>query len=131
MPDSLKDKIDQLDLAYLIDKVCSEHYPLPRWPSELATTGLMLYKRFLYLLAKYQDEKLVPTRDIDEFWHNHILYTRRYHQDCQNLCGHFIHHAPSDPTNPADLAMLEQNFARTQALYESEFGEPLQVLIRE
>lgn len=128
VPD-LYEKILALDLHYLIEKACSEHYPLPRWQIDQATKALSLYKRFLFLLITYPQEKLVPTRDIDEFWHNHILYTKRYAHDCQNLCGHYIHHFPSNPNDSEDMQNISKNFELTQALYLKEFGEELQVLM--
>jgi hypothetical protein len=33
------------------------------------------YRRFLTLNAKYPNASLVPTHDIDAFWHQHILDT--------------------------------------------------------
>lgn len=123
--------LQQLDLGYIRRKMCSPSYPLPRWQPELAATCEKLYKRFLWLIAKYPDERLVPTRDIDEFWHNHILYTSEYMHDCQAIVGKYIHHFPSDPDDEQELAKLVPQFKRTQEIYLQEFGEPLQVLVRD
>jgi len=125
-----KQYLDQLDLSYIKKKMCAEHYPMPRWQSELADVGEKLYKRYLWLLVKYPDQHLVPTRDIDEFWHNHILYTQRYTEDCEALFGRYIHHHPSDPDDNEDMTNITKQFQLTQKLYQQEFGENLQILKR-
>jgi len=89
-----------------------------------------LYKRFLWLLVKYPVTPLVPTKDIDEFWHNHILHTKRYAGDCQAMAGRYIHHHPSD-LEQDDLNELVKQFEVTKALYLQEYGEPLKLLADE
>lgn len=122
--------LHQLDLGYVRNKMCSSHYPLPRWPEALALKCEQLYKRFLLLLLKHPREPLVPTRDMDEFWHNHILFTKNYTQDCLALYGCYMHHTPSDPDNQDEISALVPHYQRTKILYEAEFKEPLLVLER-
>jgi len=123
--------LDQLDLSYLCNKMCSSYYSLPRWQPPLASICEMLYKRFLWLLIKFPDQQLTPTRDIDEFWHNHILYTKQYVVDCNALLGRYIHHQPSDPDDKKEMTLISDQFRKTQALYFQEYGEKLVVLKRE
>lgn len=127
---SAKIYLDQLDLSYISRKMCSLRYSLPRWQPELAVMCEKLYKRFLWLLVKYSDKHLVPTRDIDEFWHNHILHTQNYTNDCLALLGRYIHHSPVDEevNNIEEGQRLVANFKLTQIFYKQEFGESLQVL---
>ncbi|HEX2549313.1 MAG TPA: hypothetical protein VHM20_05755 [Gammaproteobacteria bacterium] len=112
--------LDQLDLSYIVDAMCSASYPLPQWGREDALHCLQLYKNFLWLQKKYHLEPLVPTREIDEFWHNHILYTKNYFQDCLQIFGHYLHHQPaSADENPQHLI---QSYLKTKELYFKEFG---------
>ncbi len=126
---SLQEVVEALDLSDIAQAMCSKHYPLPRWQAAQAAQCEQLYKNFLWLMVHYPDETLVPTREIDEFWHNHILHTKRYMADCQRLAGRYLHHTPSSPDDSEELARLAPLFARTKALYLKEFGEPLQVLL--
>lgn len=66
---------------------------------------------------------LVPTREIDEFWHNHILYTREYARDCECIFGKFLHHDPSLPDE--DVQVLVDQFHVTKQLYFDEFKQSL------
>ena len=120
-----------LDCSFIHLKLTSAHYELPYWPESLAKHCVELYRRFLWLHHQYPQEKLVPTRDIDECWHIHILNTKQYAQDCETLFGHYFHHQPADPANETEIENLQQQFERTQQLYLTEFGEELTVLQRQ
>lgn len=115
--------LDQLDLSYVVETMCAERYPLPRWLKSDAEKCSELYKKFLFLQKKYPKIGLVPTREIDEFWHNHILYTKEYCYDCQQIFGYYLHHAPEPQI--IDEKKLIQSFLETKALYLKEFKQPL------
>ena len=53
-------------------------------------------KLFLLLCAENPRQHYVPTKAIDEGWHNFILYTRDYASFCDNYFGKFLHHQPHD-----------------------------------
>lgn len=96
-----------------------------RWTAAKADAAETIYKRFLQLCMKYSDQPIVPTPDVDEMWHCHILDTRAYAQDCEYALGFFLHHWPYAGTlGPEDEAELHANFAATCALYVNEFDEP-------
>jgi hypothetical protein len=118
--------ITALDLSYIINKMMHETYALPRWTQEDADKCCQRYKNFLILLAKHPKVALVPTWDIDEFWHNHILYTQRYTEDCLNIFGYYLHHHPSEQTEE-ELDRLQTEFALTEELYFKEFGVHLRI----
>lgn len=115
--------IEQLDLSYLITAMCADTYPLPRWTQEDAERCAKLYKNFLLLLKAHHPEPLVPSRHIDEFWHNHILYTKNYTRDCLHIFGHYLHHEPADPTTSTEA--LVNDYLKTKRYYLERFGEPM------
>lgn len=126
--DQARAYIEKLDLDYIIEAMCNERYPLPRWTRADATHCCQLYKNFLFLQKKYAPLPLVPTREIDEFWHNHILYTRNYLHDCLQIFGHYRHHDPAMPDdNPQQLI---EGFIRTKQFYLQEFNQPLEAMVR-
>jgi len=120
--------IDKLDLDYIVEFMCSERYPLPRWSLSDATHCCQLYKNFLFLSKKHLPEFLVPTREIDEFWHNHILYTKNYFRDSLAIFGHYLHHDPASPEDNAEL--LVNGFLKTKQYYLKEFKQPLEIFHR-
>ncbi len=117
----------ELDLNYIITAMCAPSYPLPRWIEAEARHCASLYKNFLWLQKKYAPVFLVPTRHIDEFWHNHILYTRNYLHDCLHIFGHYLHHEPASPND--DPKVLIDAYLQTKQYYVREFGVELEAVI--
>lgn len=118
--------IAQLDLDYIVKSMCAPTYPLPRWTEENAKRCAQLYKNFLFLHKKHAGQALVPSRHIDEFWHNHILHTQQYTKDCQAIFGHYLHHDPALPDESTDH--LIDNYLKTKAYYLEEFKQPLELV---
>jgi hypothetical protein len=95
------------------------------WSRSQADRVEELYRHFL-LLTVTHDEPIVPTHEIDDFWHAHILDTRKYAEDCEKLFGYFVHHFPYFGMRGADdAAALQAAFARTKELFSHEFGASL------
>lgn len=93
------------------------------WSLEQATTAIDRYRKFLWLSHLHPDTPLVPTREIDQVWHCHILDTQKYREDCQQLFGHFIDHWPYlGLRDAADRQQLQDQFHDTRVLFESQFG---------
>ena len=96
------------------------------WSREYADRMEVAYKRFLTLLVKFPDETIAPTKDVDKFWHGHILDTLKYAEDCENVFGYFLHHFPYfGMRGEQDAAALRAASDRMHAIYEREFGEAL------
>jgi hypothetical protein len=93
------------------------------WTRELAERIEGEYRRFLTLLAKYPDEAIAPGKDVDRFWHAHILDTQKYVEDCERVFGRYLHHFPYFGMRGAeDAAALAAAGARTRQLYAAEFA---------
>jgi len=82
---------------------------------EDAQRAEVLYRQFLTLCHKYPDLSITPPKLVDEVWHFHIMNTRKYAQDCDNLFGQFIHHGPHKQN-------AEEDYAHTKELYKKEFN---------
>ncbi|MEL7354047.1 MAG: glycine-rich domain-containing protein-like [Cyanobacteria bacterium J06560_5] len=94
------------------------------WSLQRATQAIEQYRRFLFLLYKYPDEKIVPSRETDEVWHTHILDTSKYREDCDRLFGKFMDHWPYfGLKDAAERQELNDAFSSTQQLLETHFGK--------
>ena len=94
------------------------------WAEEDLNEVERWYKRYLFLHFKYPTKRIVPTKTIDAFWHQHILDTRKYARDCEEVFGFFLHHFPYfGMRGEEDAANLEHAFEETLRLFESEFGD--------
>jgi hypothetical protein len=93
------------------------------WSRETVDRLEVEYKRFLTLLVKYPEAVIAPSKDVDAFWHGHILDTMKYAEDCEKVFGYFLHHFPYfGMRGTDDAAALNDAAAQTQALLEKEFG---------
>lgn len=65
------------------------------WSKEKAELHSWEYVQFLHQFVGDRSVKArPPSNDIDEVWHQHILYTRKYAEDCKRFIGFFLHHEP-------------------------------------
>ena len=93
------------------------------WSRDYADRMELAYKRFLTLLATHPEETLAPGKDVDKFWHGHILDTLKYADDCEKMFGNFLHHFPYfGMRGPEDAANLAKAGETTRRLYQQEFG---------
>ncbi len=71
--------------------------------------------RFLSLCQRRPGEAFVPSKAVDEGWHEFVLCTREYTTHCQEYGG-YVHH---DPTDQPDLG----GYQRTRTALIEEFGD--------
>lgn len=126
--DDFIEKTKSLNFDWIVKKITQKDPNVSRvWTEEGAKDAIEQYKNFMYLLFKYQgssDKKLVPSIEVDEIWHHHILDTRSYAKDCENIYGYFMHHFPYfGMRGEEDFKDLNQSFASTQELYFEEFND--------
>ncbi len=118
----IKQLIDNLDLTMVARNLVIKE----GWLKSEVDEAEKLYRNFLFLQGKYPDEILPPSKDIDEFWHNHILDTASYRRDCEHIFGYYLDHYPyfgiDGKSNQNDL---NNAFTRTQELHQQEFGYPI------
>ena len=93
------------------------------WAKEDVERALERYKNFLLLICKYPNVVLAPAPDIDEVWHQHILFTKEYARDCHAIFGEYLHHTPSQAADPREKKRMEKALSQTAALYTQEFKE--------
>ena len=121
--------INNIDFSSIIEKLCSADRLLCRkWSLVEAEVAIQYYKNFLFLNKKYLDEFPVipPMLEVDEIWHHHILDTRRYINDCNQIFGYYFHHFPYFGTRDhSDKENLDTAFQLTQTLHEAEFGSKM------
>jgi hypothetical protein len=94
------------------------------WTREYAERMEVAYKRFLTLLVTHPETTIAPTKEIDKFWHAHILDTMKYADDCLRVFGYFLHHFPYFGMRGAeDAAQFEKAGRETARLFAEEFND--------
>ncbi len=117
--------IDSLDLDpikfKLMDSLDGEG-----WSREKADAVEREYRRFLCLnhIHASAPKAIVPSKDVDEFWHYHILDTMKYQRDCISVFGRFLHRFPYfGLRGDEDAKKLADATNSTLELYRQAFGE--------
>src|SRR5260221_9692137 len=99
-------KIDNLDLSLVKDKLC---LPVEKggkgWTSERFVQAQQHYRMFLLVSFYFPEEGLVPTEEVDEVWHTHILFMRKYEQDCVAIFGRILYHEPTNESQESQNLM--------------------------
>ena len=80
------DAIEGLDLGPIKFKLMDPEEG-EGWTRELVEHMETQYKRYLTLVAKFPRETIAPGKDVDRFWHAHILDTRKYIDDFTDDTG--------------------------------------------
>ncbi len=94
------------------------------WTKGMCDETEVEYKRFLVLKRLYPEKDIVPNGPVDKFWHQHILDTAKYAEDCELLFGYFLHHYPYFGMNgKKDAQNLTDAFEETKELYKRHFDE--------
>ena len=92
------------------------------WSQTFAERVAAEYKRFAYL-ARVCGGDVTPSDEVDQAWHLHLLYTRHYWGPFTETLGASLHHGPTEG-GAAEGARFREQYARTLAAYEAEFGAP-------
>ena len=83
------------------------------------------YRKFLALHIVYPDADIVPCKIVDQMWHQHILDTAAYRDDCEAVFGRFLDHFPYfGMRGDDDARALHDAYADTIDRYRDAFGEP-------
>lgn len=94
------------------------------WSFDLCEFAEAEYCKFLTLKKLFPKVALVPSKLVDKFWHEHILDTKAYAEDCNKVFGRFIHHFPYFGIyGEDDQYSLQTSFDETIKLYEGQFGK--------
>src|SRR6266850_4397718 len=95
------------------------------WTREYAQSIERAYRKYLTMLVKHPEdvEDIVVSKDVDEFWHTHILHTMKYTEDCERVFGTYLHHNPDvGGRSPAEIERKAALVEKTRRLYQQEFG---------
>lgn len=115
--------IKNIDLEPIMVKLMDKEEGLG-WTIDFTRRVENEYRKFLSLCKKYPDTAIVPSSNIDDFWHFHILDTLKYRDDCEDIFGYFLHHFPYfGMRGEDDEKNLIEAWNNTINIYKTEFGE--------
>ena len=116
MKNELIEKLERsLDFGDIANKAAKNN----NWTEKEKNYAIDWYVKHLYLCIKYPSLPIAAiSKSADELWHQHILDTRKYATDCQQIAGRFLNHTPIY-NEPSDFEIAAYN--NTLKLYQQEF----------
>jgi hypothetical protein len=117
-------RVAHIDLHRISNKL---HYENPEfWTRDLLERTEEAYRRFLALNLLYPTKILAVNRVLDEYWHCHIIDTRKYAEDCTLVFGGILHHYPYfGMPGEEDEGENVPAFAITEQLWKEAFGSSM------
>lgn len=108
-------KLQDYDLSFVAQRLNNKQL----LPSHLIESAIIDFKRFIGLVVLGYSNLSVPSREVDEVWHNFILYTKEYHLFSNRFYGKYIHHCPSD----SKFSTSKKSSRDTLNIYKKYFSE--------
>lgn len=110
-----------LDLEAVVKAARETH----RWTVPEAEVAERRYRDFLWACWNNINNRVPEigslsrfaafSRSVDDVWHEHILWTEKYRQDCERIFeGRFLDHVPiyAADVKPADIAAAKEVYRR-------------------
>lgn len=111
----------ELDLEIIKNHIL--HRTSLGWSKEKVEQIEVWYRRFLYIRLHEKEAVLVPTNDIDEFWHIHMLYTKQYYNDCKKIFSCIVQHNPTVEPSKEENDLFLKNFKNSLELFQKYYNE--------
>jgi hypothetical protein len=125
--ETARDYIAHIDFTMLKNKLTkSPQEGGQGWSVEIVDKTEAKYKKWLFLKLKHENVLIPPPRDVDTFWHGHIVDTQAYMRDTAAVFGQYVHHYPYfGMRGDSDHQKLLESFENTKRLYREEYGEDI------
>ncbi len=107
----------------LVEKAKRSSGPLADMSIEELQAIERQYRQFLGLAVAHKDVHLVPTREIDEMWHVHMLCPVAYYNDCEHIAGQILDHDGGFGRSDDERDEWRAEWEVTAAIWEREFQE--------
>lgn len=92
-----------------------------RWSAKRAKDAEHWYRNFLWMCYLNRKRPVAALgRDADLVWHNHILNTERYRNDCTKIFGGYLNHRPIPrKLTKKDQEAIEETIGEAYELFGS------------
>jgi hypothetical protein len=107
----------QINKGRLVRHCMKEH----GWAEAQASQAVNRYEKLFKLFGK--GLSIVPTKEIDDVWHLHMLDPVSYYQSCMSYHNKIIGHNPALENSQEEKNKLRSMFLMTGALWKKEYGE--------
>jgi hypothetical protein len=90
--------VDRIHMTFISKRILAK---TAGWSLNRVIDAVQEYKCMFVLAAL--GVPVSPCPDVDVVWHEHIMHTQQYADDCCRVMHHFLHHCPSDGSEDSKL----------------------------
>ena len=112
----LSEKVNALDMDPVIARLVKKE----DYEATDAKRVVEEYRKYLIMVGMGANP--VPSTQVDDAWHAHILYTKKYEKDCKAVFGHMLHH------DPANLLLDHEGQKQQKTKMANKYGDTQQKL---
>ena len=87
---TMLEELEKYDLWFVIERLERKKF----FPLAQIEQAVVEFKRYVALIGLGYTGLSMRSYQVDEVWHNFILFTHEYDEFCRHTVGQFIHHAP-------------------------------------
>jgi hypothetical protein len=109
--------IEEYDLWFVTERVAQKG----TLAAERIPEAVIEFKKYVALLVLGHKSLGMHSYEVDEIWHNFIMFTREYGEFCQRTAGQMIHHRPNTSRRPQLPPTSVPTF---EEVYRTFFGPP-------
>lgn len=120
-PNSSDFAVVSIDLTTTILR--TKDVPLSKRSESKIRESVDRYKKFLALIKKYPGVTFVPTKDIDDVWHSHMLSPRAYCLDTITYFGQILDHNAGFGSIENEKENWIHAFNMTSEIWRIEYNE--------
>ena len=113
------------DLSKYIDHAHNHLIETGKVPVLSKARAEVALKQFYAGSALRQGLACAVSRNLDDYWHSHVLHTRDYRDFCEKVVGGFINHNPLDKTDVQETERLVGLYVDTRISLLDYFGKDL------
>ncbi|MEO7522021.1 MAG: hypothetical protein ABIW79_09410, partial [Gemmatimonas sp.] len=91
------------------------------WSTSFAVRAISEYRKFVYL-GLTAGFRVTPSKQIDQVWHEHLLFTKAYRDFCTEVLRHDFDHHPELVPVDVQTETFSAQYEATLRLYVDEFN---------
>ena len=80
---------------------------------EKAVEAVFIALKDFFIFCTDGEWHSMPSRVVDDAWHEFILHTREYHHFCEGAFGKFLHHSPAETFKTLQSTRKKKNGLKT------------------
>ena len=102
--------IDKYEFSFSVKEKFKQRYPKL---DDKAVEAVFIALKDFFIFCTDGKWHSMPSKVVDDAWHEFILHTREYHHFCEGAFGKFLHHSPAETFKTLQSTRKKKNGLKT------------------